>query len=385
MKIMFFSPHALADSCSGAAKCAQTLLDQFKRAGHDCLAVTGPVVDGPSHLFNQALAFETRQSLNAHGLTLPLRRLTIGAFDHVIAGERGTAAKDFRAVEDAAVLQLFLMLFEDMKPDAVLTYGGFTSVLAAGRHAMTEGVRSVLFAAADSYTRPADVAHVDLIAAISEALRARLDLVTDLPKVVLSPLVDPGPVTAKERDPVYITLINPFPAKGLKLAAALARESHARGRPYRFLFVESRGTRATALHYCPELADCANVEWHPNVTAVRTVYARTKILLYPSVWFETAGRTPIEANANGIPVLASNVGGIPEVLGGAGYLFTPPQAMLDDWLAPPPADYIAQWLDVIDRLHTDPAERADAERRAAEAMRRYSVSEIAGRLIAALV
>lgn len=384
MKFMFFSPHALADSCSGAAKCAQTLLDELKRAGHECLAVTGPVVDGPSHLFAEAMTFKTDQALQANGVAIPLRRITVGAIDHVIAGERGTPAKAFTALADAALLELFLALFADVKPDAVISYGGFTSVLAAGRHVMAKGSRSVLFATADSYRRPEDVAHVDLIAAISAALRTRLDQVTDLPKVVLSSMVDPELVTAKDRDPAFITMMNPSPAKGLKLAAALALECQRLGRPYKFLFVESRGTRETALMHCPELADCTNVQWQGNVSNVRRIYARTKVLLYPSVWFETAGRTPIEANANRIPALASNVGGIPEVLRGAGYLFTPPEEMRANWLTPPPAAYVKQWLDVLDKLHNDPATLADAERRAAAATEDYSAAEIAGRLVAAL-
>ena len=381
---MFYSPNALADSCSGAAKCAQTLLDEITRAGHQCLAVTGPVVDGPSHLFAQAMAFESLQTLEANGVPLPLRRITVGGFDHIIAGSAGRPAKGLLAIEDAALFQLFLRQFEEMKPDVLLSFGGFTSVQAAGRHAMARGCRSVLFATTDSYTRAEDVAHVDLIAAISQALRARLDRVTSLPKVVLSSMVETSTVIAPTRAPEFITLINPAPAKGLKLAAALARECQKLGRPYRFLFVESRGTRATALQHCPELKDCANVAWQANVTNMRGIYARTKILLYPSVWYETAGRTPIEANANGIPVLASNVGGIPEVLNGAGYVFDPPAAMCTDWLAPPPPDYLTQWLDVLDRLHTDPAAMADAERRARAAHQRYDVAEIAGRLLKAL-
>ena len=78
-----------------------------------------------------------------------------------------------------------------------------------------------------------------------------------------------------------------------------------------------------------------------NTDTVRLVYERTALVLYPSVGFESAGRVPIEADANGTP----------EVLDEAGYLFDPPQNMLNDCTATPHDSYVHQWLEVIDRWH----------------------------------
>jgi glycosyltransferase involved in cell wall biosynthesis len=44
----------------------------------------------------------------------------------------------------------------------------------------------------------------------------------------------------------------------------------------------------------------------------------------PSLWRESLGRVPIEAMANGIPVLASDRGALPETLRDAGFVFTIP-------------------------------------------------------------
>lgn len=44
------------------------------------------------------------------------------------------------------------------------------------------------------------------------------------------------------------------------------------------------------------------------------VYKKSDVLIIPSLWEEPFGRVVIEGNMNGLPVIASNKGGIPEIL-----------------------------------------------------------------------
>lgn len=53
------------------------------------------------------------------------------------------------------------------------------------------------------------------------------------------------------------------------------------------------------------------------------VYQSADIFVAPSVWQEPFGKVILEAMACGLPVIASNRGGIPEVVGGAGILLDP--------------------------------------------------------------
>jgi glycosyltransferase involved in cell wall biosynthesis len=64
---------------------------------------------------------------------------------------------------------------------------------------------------------------------------------------------------------------------------------------------------------------------HLWTSDVRPYYAALDILAIPSVESETFGRVSIEAQAAGVPVLCSNIGGIPETLipGKTGLLLTP--------------------------------------------------------------
>ncbi|SHJ86811.1 Glycosyl transferases group 1 [Paramaledivibacter caminithermalis DSM 15212] len=58
---------------------------------------------------------------------------------------------------------------------------------------------------------------------------------------------------------------------------------------------------------------------------MKPIYARSKVLLVPSICHEGFGRIIIEANINQVPVIASNVGGIKEAMGDG-------QVIIDDYL-----------------------------------------------------
>src|SRR5262249_508853 len=53
-----------------------------------------------------------------------------------------------------------------------------------------------------------------------------------------------------------------------------------------------------------------------------SVYNAIDALLFPS-WYEGFGWPPLEAMACGVPVVASNAGSIPEIVGNGGYLCAP--------------------------------------------------------------
>lgn len=61
---------------------------------------------------------------------------------------------------------------------------------------------------------------------------------------------------------------------------------------------------------------------HQGAESLRSIYARAEIFVYPSL-YETFGHPPLQAMAQGTPVVASDCSSIPEVVGDAALLFDP--------------------------------------------------------------
>jgi glycosyltransferase involved in cell wall biosynthesis len=143
---------------------------------------------------------------------------------------------------------------------------------------------------------------------------------------VVPPIVPSGNYsTATNRS--CAVFINPAPYKGLDIVLGLAE-----ARPdVTFLFVVNRrrfehgGAR-------PQSWDrLRNVKTVGPIRDMRRIYRHAKLVLAPSQWVETWGRIATEAHFSGIPVLASNSGGLPEAVGPGG-LCLPRDAPFREWL-----------------------------------------------------
>jgi glycosyltransferase involved in cell wall biosynthesis len=104
----------------------------------------------------------------------------------------------------------------------------------------------------------------------------------------------------------------------------------------------------------------------------------SRAVLVPSLWCESLGRVPMEALANGIPVLASDRGALPETLGKAGFVFTIPERCGPLTLEIPSACEVAPWVAVLEKLWDDPEFEARQRELARAEARRCKPSMVAG-------
>jgi glycosyltransferase involved in cell wall biosynthesis len=175
-----------------------------------------------------------------------------------------------------------------------------------------------------------------------------------------------------EVDGRFITFVNPEPTKGVFWFARIAHELNQRRPDIPLLVVEGRG-KAEWLAGCDlDLGGLRNLHRMANTPDPRQFYRLSRAVLLPSLWQEAFGRVAVESLLNGIPVLASRRGGLPEALAGAGFLFDIPQEYTPSCRRAPAAAEVAPWLETIERLWDDRAfHAAQSERcrRAAQAWR----------------
>jgi glycosyltransferase involved in cell wall biosynthesis len=255
----------------------------------------------------------------------------------------------------------------------------------------------VFYAANPSISNRDLVADGDVLlvpsAAQGERMRARLGRE---PEVFPSPVAGdrvPAPESCIAAEPGaairhgFVTLLNPAPEKGGLLGLALARAAAREAPDLGFLFVESRWTRAAWARHGARTG-LSNVWWLPVQRDVRPIYRRTAILLFPSVWFEPSGRSVAEAMLAGVPVIASDRGGLPEQLGGGGSVLPVPDMPERGGRLRIDPETVAAWLGEISRLRADPATYAAARERALAASARFDPArrgdEIAARFRAML-
>jgi len=113
-----------------------------------------------------------------------------------------------------------------------------------------------------------------------------------------------------------VTLINPVAVKGVDLALQIA--ALCPDIPFAFVRGWPLGLKEEAA-LRRKLRRLGNVVLRERVDDMRTIYRETRVLLVPSQWEdETWGRVVSEAQFSGIPVIASDRGGLPEAVGPGG-------------------------------------------------------------------
>lgn len=144
-------------------------------------------------------------------------------------------------------------------------------------------------------------------------------LTADWPQIVVRPPVDPAYYATDNTGAKDITLINLTDNKGAKLFYDLVRAM----RGHSFLAVKGG--------YDQQMIDTGvNLEVMENQSDIRPVYARTRVLLMPSL-IETYGRVAIEAMCSGIPVIANETAGLREACGDAAVFLD--RNRPHDWIA----------------------------------------------------
>ncbi len=155
-------------------------------------------------------------------------------------------------------------------------------------------------------------------------------------------------------DAPLVLMINPCTVKGLPIFLEVA----ARRPGVRFAALNGWGTSKAdraAIERAP------NVQLLANVPRIEEVLEQTRVLMMPSLWYEGFGLITMEAMLRGVPVIASDSGGLAEAMQGSSYIvpvrpierYDP---VVDDTGMPraiAPEANIEPWVAALDKLTLD--------------------------------
>jgi glycosyltransferase involved in cell wall biosynthesis len=425
-KIVFVSPHCLVDPTCGAAVATAQGLRFLQTLGFQCKAFCGARLDVSENIETMLRRHEVayRHSTiplgNAQG---PVLLASLGGF----APRGGSDSLEVTIFPNEAQQQADFLcacdaFLEAERPDAVLTYGGDPLAKALIRLAKIRDLPLVFWLHNFSYYYPQTFVPADYVIVPSQfnrryywetiGLAAQvLPLVVDWTRVEVvrstMRLAQPIPVgnavapvqrvdgvppdperhggrslqavpsTVGEGALSYVTLVNPDPIKGLFVFARIAAQLAFRRPDIPLLVMTGRSRAGWQQKTGIDLSKLPNVTIRPSVANPREFYAATRLVLMPSLCYESFGLVAAEAMINGIPVLASNRGALPETIGDAGFLFDIPARYTPDTREVPMAEEVEPWVETIIRLWDDAAEYERWSRAARERARQWHPDRLA--------
>jgi glycosyltransferase involved in cell wall biosynthesis len=361
-RLLLVLPQLPQDPASGAARSTRTICEMLAAGGFEVRAVATTATERSQQssavpfLTGMGIAAAVQRDFKARArpeLTFAHRNVRYRLLD--------VGPRDMHSWQKLHGRQFDLMFDDELHsfhPDILLCYGGLPGDIARYQRARRQGVRIVLALHNEGYLASADFfRNIDAVLTPSLYLTNVYRTAVNVESTFLPIPLDLEDVVATSRDPIFTTMINPSPEKGLMFVARLAEEISLQRPDLAILFIESRGSAGrlvqAGLAGGFDLRRHQNVMMSPPLSQPKEIYAATRVLLVPSLWNEPAGRVVAEALMNGIPPLVSQRGGLPEISQGGGFCLPIAPEITAKITRPVEPGAVQPWIELIARLEDD--------------------------------
>ena len=359
-RLLFASFHCYLDPGSGAAICTRDVLEMLAARGVDCRVLSTGLLDFEDEtpldevLDPLGVPYARREVVLGDQRATEVVDLTLSRVRITIVPTASSRFEQAPSPDEARIwLELADQVFERFRPQVVLTYGGHPASVAMIEHAHRRKIPVVFHLHNFAYDNPRPFACVQGLITPSEYTRRHYRRLLGLESTVLPDPVRTERAVAHDREPKYVTFVNPQPTKGATVFARIAHELAQKRPDIPLLVVEGRSQADRLAYVGLDLSELENLFRMTTTPDPRDIYRVSRIVLMPSLWRETLGRVAMEALANGIPVLASDRGSLPETLGDAGFVFTLPERCTPTSGAIPTPHEVSPWVAAIERLWDD--------------------------------
>ncbi len=362
LRVLYCAINCYLDPSNGAAVAGRMMMECLTRRGFATEALTGAMfdvgLDDEPGSWLARLGLSPRRDEGA-GCAKGGRSVIVDRMVHrgvPVALHRSASTKSHPY--DLSERDGYLALLEDtvdrFRPDLIVNYGSDPLSSEVRSRARTRGISVVFPLHNFGYRDPAAFASADAVLVPSRFAAEHYENALGLNCIELPNLIDEARSTMEARDPRYLTFINPSIEKGVFAFARIADELGRRRPDIPILVVESRGTEATVAACGLELREHGNIFFMGHTHDPREFWGVTKVCLLPSVWWENQPLVAVEAMVNGIPVIGSDRGGIPETLGGSGIVLSLPERITQATRILPTAEEVEPWVEAVIRLWDDP-------------------------------
>ncbi len=361
-RLLLVAPGDPLDPADSSASADLVLLETLASRGFR-VEVRGLSTTGPGGVDEFIAAFKATGlacgpiPAPAEAPSLPTVRLTRNAVRvHLALRPPGSATPpvpDADADAESAFLrQLDAALAHD-RPDLLMARGDDPRAAEILRRGRAAGIATALRVRDCDRFDPTPAPLADTLLATSRFAADYLHELTGRPATVVPDPPNLDRVRATHRQADYLTFLDPTRRGGLLPFARIATELGQRRPDIRILVVASPH-EAAALNGCGgDLSTLGTIDVMSPPSDPKVAWARTRLAVLPSLDWAASPDLAVAALLNGVPVVASNRGSLPETLGPAGIVLPLPDRLTPATPTLPNAEEVAPWVEAILRLWDD--------------------------------
>jgi FkbM family methyltransferase len=284
--------------------------------------------------------------------------ITENELHHQLAVTKSTYRHEMQHKEITNWYNLYISRIEEFKPDIVFFYGGQPVDYLIPHEARRRNIPSAAYLVNGNYQGVRWLSDVDVVVTDTHATASYYKEYGFSP-TPCGKFIDTKKIIPKENKRENILFINPSLAKGVGVAIQLAILLEEKRPDIKFEVVKSRGDwdillKEISTHLGSPRDSLTNVIVTPNTNDMREVYGRARILLAPSLWWESGARVLAESMLCGIPAIVTDHGGNPEMIKEGGIkLILPKECYEKPYNKLPKMELLSPLVDLICKMYDD--------------------------------